>query len=135
MRYLLDSDVVIDHLKNVRLISDLIGDLEEHDAFLGMVTYMVTYMEVYQGIYRDPLPHVAEARFLALLDSVGIALFTEAVAKRCALLREDLRVGGRRVRHRLLDLITAATALELDLTLVTRNTVDYADIPGLGLHP
>ncbi len=130
MRYLLDSDVVIDHLKNIRLISDLIGDLEEHDAFLSMVTYM----EVYQGIYRDPLPHVAEAPFLELLESGGIALFTEAVARRCAMLREDLKRGGRRVRHRLRELITAATALEYDLTLVTRNTVDSGDIPGLRLH-
>ncbi len=60
--------MVIDHLKNVRLISDPIGDLEEHDAFL------------------------------------------------------------------LLDSITAATAFEYDLTLVTRNTADYDDIPGLRLH-
>ncbi len=131
MRYLLDSDVVIDHLKNVRLISDLIGRLEEHDTFLSMVTYM----EVYQGIYRNPTPHVAEAQFLALLDSVGIALFTEPVARRCALLREELKRGGRRVRRRFLDLITAATALENDLTLVTRNTADYDDVPGLRLHP
>jgi tRNA(fMet)-specific endonuclease VapC len=130
VRYLLDSDVVIDHLKNVRLISDLIGDLEEHDAFLNMVTYM----EVYQGIYRDPEPHLAEAQFLELLDSVGIALFTAAVARRCAMLREDLKRSGRRVRHRLLDLITAATAIENDLILVTRNTPDYGNIPGLRLH-
>ncbi len=130
MRYLLDSDVVIDHLKNVRLISDLIGDLDDHDAFLSMITYM----EVHQGIYRDPLPLVAEAQFLELLDSVGIALFTEAVARRCAILREDLKRDGRRVRHRFLDLITTATALESDLTLVSRNTVDYEDIPGLRLH-
>jgi predicted nucleic acid-binding protein len=106
MRYLLDSDVVIDHLKNVRLVSDLIGDLDEHDAFLSMVTYM----EVYQGIYRDPFPDVAEAQFLALLDGVGVALFSEAVARRCAILREDLRRDGRPVRRRFLDLITAATA-------------------------
>ena len=119
--------MVIDHPKNVRLISDPIGDLEEHDAFLSMVT-------VYQGIYRDPLPHVAEAQFLALLDSVGLALFTAAIARRCAMLREDLKRGGRRVRHRLLDSITAATAFEYDLTLVTRNTADYDDIPGLRLH-
>ena len=51
------------------------------------------------------------------------------------MVREDLRRSGRRVRHRLLDLINAATAIEYDLTLVTRNTVDYADIPGIRLHP
>jgi len=130
VRYLLDSDVVIDHLKNIRQVTDLIGKLEEHDVFLNMVTYM----EVYQGIYRDPEPIVAKAQFMELLDSVGIALFTEAVARRCALLREGLKHSGRRVRQRALDLITAATELESDLFLVTRNTADYDDIPGLRLH-
>jgi predicted nucleic acid-binding protein len=35
------------------------------------------------------------------------------------------------VRQRALDLIIAATALEHDLTLVTRNREDFQDIPGL----
>jgi len=56
------------------------------------------------------------------------------VARRCARLRLDLKNRGKRVRSRALDLITAATALEHGLTLVTRNTVDYHDIPGLTLH-
>ncbi len=35
---------------------------------------------------------------------------------------------------RSLDLIIAATALEYNLTLVTRNTEDYADVPDLKLY-
>lgn len=38
------------------------------------------------------------------------------------------------VRPRALDLVTAATALFYDLTLVTRNQRDYADIPRLRLY-
>jgi len=56
------------------------------------------------------------------------------IAKRCARLRETLRRQGRRINNRAMDLIIAATALEHDLTLVTRITDDYRDIPGLMLH-
>jgi predicted nucleic acid-binding protein len=35
------------------------------------------------------------------------------------------------IRHRAYDLITAATALEYGLTVVTSNTRDYQDIAGL----
>ena len=45
-----------------------------------------------------------------------------------------MRKAGKRVNSRALDLLIAATALEYDLTLVTRNTEDYGDIPGLKLY-
>jgi predicted nucleic acid-binding protein len=56
-----------------------------------------------------------------------------AIARRCARLREELKGRGRRVRDRALDLIIAATALEHELRLVTRNLADYEDIPDLAL--
>jgi predicted nucleic acid-binding protein len=56
------------------------------------------------------------------------------VARRCAGIRHDLRSQGKRVRPRALDLLIAATALEHGLTLVTSNTGDYSDIPGLRLY-
>lgn len=57
-----------------------------------------------------------------------------AVARRCAGLREMLRKQGKRVNQRAFDLLIAATAIEHGLTLVTRNTDDYEDIPGLKLY-
>src|SRR5215213_6163241 len=117
MRYLLDSDVVIDHLQGVRSIAASMGDTDGAEAFISMVTYM----EVFQGVYRDSAREEKEAQLSEFLESIGIAVFSEHVARRCAIVREELRQGERRVRHRLLDLITAATALENDLTLVTRN--------------
>jgi predicted nucleic acid-binding protein len=38
------------------------------------------------------------------------------------------------VKSRALDLIIAATALEYGLTLVTKNTDDFKDIPDLTLY-
>ena len=91
-------------------------------------------MEAYQGVERSPHPEEAQNKLSAFLDSLPVVSLSPAVAQRCARLRETLRKQGKWVNARSLDLIIAATALEYNLTLVTRNTEDYADVPGLKLY-
>ena len=55
------------------------------------------------------------------------------VILRTARLRRELLDRKLPIQHRAYDLITAATALAYALTLVTSNTRDFADIPGLAL--
>ena len=88
-------------------------------------------MEIYQGVLRSPQPEEVQDKLQAFLDAVPIIPLSPAVARRCARLREDLLGQGRRVNQRAIDLIIAATALEYDLILVTRNTRDYRHVPGL----
>jgi tRNA(fMet)-specific endonuclease VapC len=130
MAYLIDSDWVIDHLSEVEeaveLLSHLVAD--------GIAISIITYMEVYQGILRSPNKEQARAQFEAFLDAVPILPFSLALARRCAQLRQTLKAQGKRVNSRALDLVIAATALEHDLILVTRNTHDYADIADLKLY-
>ena len=130
MPYLIDSDWTIDQLSDqpaaVSLLSRLAPD--------GIAISIITYMEVYQGILKSPTPDVAEAKLHAFVDSVPVLPFSMQVARRCARLRFTLRSQGKRVNNRALDLVIAATALEYDLTLVTRNRHDYDDIPGLRLY-
>ncbi|MGI8824219.1 MAG: type II toxin-antitoxin system VapC family toxin [Chloroflexota bacterium] len=57
-----------------------------------------------------------------------------SIARRCAGIREALRTQGKTIRGRALDLLIAATALEHELTIVTRNIEDFNDIPGLVLY-
>ena len=100
----------------------------------GLFISAVTYLEAYQGTLRDNDP----ARAAASLDRFAIAVpvldLTPGVARRCALIREGIRLRGRRINSRAFDLLIAATAIEHDLTLVTRNVRDYADIPDLKLY-
>jgi tRNA(fMet)-specific endonuclease VapC len=130
MAYLIDTDVVIDHLDDDSAAVGLLSNL----TAVGIAISIVTYMEAYEGILHSPDLAIAQAKFDDFLDGVPVIPFSEPVARRCARLRETLRQQGKRIRPRALDLITAATALEYDLTLVTRNKADYADIPGLTLH-
>ena len=129
MRYLVDSDWFIDYLdglpQGIQLLGALVGD--------GIGISVITYIEVYQGVQRRR-SLVAEETLETTLAIVPVLPVSLAIAQRCAGLREALRRRGRRTRSRALDLIIAATALEHDLTLVTRNIADYQDIPGLTLH-
>jgi predicted nucleic acid-binding protein len=71
-----------------------------------------------------------------LLDSDWLIdhLAGNKVARRAATMRAGLRLQGRAVRSRSLDLLIAATALAYNLTFVTRNEADYKDISGLKLY-
>lgn len=130
MPYLIDTDWVIDHLANVPGALQLLDRL----ASEGIAISIITYMEVYQGVERSPDPKEAQTKLQAFLESVPILPLSPAVARRCARLREALKRQGKRVNTRALDLIIAATALEYNLALVTRNTEDYDDIADLKLY-
>ena len=130
MPYLIDSDVVIDHLADVSTATTLLEQL----AAEGIAVSIITYMEAYQGVLRSPHPTKARKQFEAFLETVPVLPFSQACAKRCAQLREALHKEGKRVKARALDLMTAAIALEFGLSLVTRNVEDYKDIPDLKLY-
>jgi tRNA(fMet)-specific endonuclease VapC len=129
MPYLIDSHVVIDHLADVPEASQLLSKL----ATDGIAISIITYMEAFQGVTRSPHPEEAYAKFRAFIKSIPILPLSIAVAERCARLREILRTQNKRVNSRALDLLIAATALEYNLTLVTKNTDDFKDIPDLPL--
>lgn len=130
MAHLLDSDFVIYRLNNVPTFRTLLSSL----APLGVSITVISYMEVIHGLQRAANPAAAEARFERIFRDVPILPFDASSARRCAILRDTLTQQGRRVRPRALDLINASIAMEHGLTLVTRNTADYADIPGLMLY-
>src|SRR2546425_242965 len=131
MPYLVDTDLVIDHLANILEANHLSDQL----ASEGIAISIITYMEAYQGVVRSPNPQEARTKFQAFRRSVPVLAFSIVVAKRCAVLREHLKHEQKRVKSRALDLINAAIALEHNLTLVTRNVADYQDIPGLQVYP
>jgi predicted nucleic acid-binding protein len=131
VRYLIDSDFVIDHFLGQATATNLLGRLDDDG---GIAIGVVTYMEVYQGLLRDAAGGDPRTRLDDFLAGRPVLSFTPEIAQRCAHLRDDLRRRSRPVRPRYLDLINAATAIHHDLAIVTRNTPDYEDIPGLRLH-
>ena len=130
MPYLVDTDLVIDHLADIPEAQQLLDKLAPE----GIAISIITYMEAYQGVIRSVNAKEAHAKFQIFRRSIPVLPFSLTVAKRCTALREQLKTEQKRVKSRALDLINAAIAIEHHLTLVTRNTADYQDIPGLQLY-
>jgi predicted nucleic acid-binding protein len=129
MAYLIDSDWTIDHLNDDPSAIQLLLNLATDDLYISIVTYM----EAYQGTLRWS-DDSRTAKLRRFVEGVPILYFDEAVAERCARIREVVRGGRVRANRRAHDLMIAATAIEHGLTLVTRNVDDFSDIPGLQLH-
>ena len=129
MPYLIDTDWLIDYPDGKSDALSLIDPLIP----AGVAISIISYMELYQGVLRKSNVEQAKIELAAFLQGIPVVPISTEVAERCAILREDLRKQGRRVRSRALDLITAAIALEHNLTLVTRNRDDYEDVTGLVL--
>ncbi len=129
MRYLIDTNWIIDNLLGLPEAVELFDKLETD----GFAVSIFTYMEAYQGTLRAQVTAELQQAFAAFFATVPVLPFTPAVARRCAHLRQTLKAQGKRVNSRATDLMIAATALEHGLNLVTRNQADYDDIPGLTL--
>jgi len=130
MGYLIDSDWVVDHLAGEEEANRLLSRLSDE----GIAISIITYIEIYQGVLRSSNSEAAERKLQAFVGTVSLLSISPAVARRCAHVRETLRKQGKEFRRRAFDLLIAATALEHNLTLVTRNTEDYEDVPTIRFY-
>jgi predicted nucleic acid-binding protein len=131
MKYLIDTDLVIDHLVGDQTASTL---LQNTLGPSGIAISIISFAEVYVGILRSATRKQAEAGFRDFLRSVPVLPLTKTVARQNAAIRVDLLQRGRSTRQRAFDLLIAATAIAHQLTLVTRNKADYQDLTGLTLY-
>lgn len=127
-RYLVDSDVVADALKGksqaVQLLSTLSPD--------GLAISLVTYGEIYEGILYSRDSKASERVFNRFLRDVTVVPMTRPIMRRFAQLRGQLRAAGNIISD--FDLLIAATAIQNNLTLVTRNKRHFARVPGLTIY-
>lgn len=124
MTLLLDSDTVIDWLADA-LTENLATKISANRRSISVITLM----EVLEGIPEADL--VAMQRLRILAKGTTIRPVTVKTAYAAATIRRNLRAKKAQVDHRSLDILIAATAIEHDLTLVTRNTRHFHDIDGL----
>ena len=126
MSFLLDTDICSAYLKNQRQVTN---------RFLqytgGLHISTVTLGELYTWASRAKAPAGRLLDVEALLGDVIVLDVTPAVAKKFGEVRAKLFDSGTPAPE--LDLFIAATALDHNLILVTHNTVDYVNVPGLTL--
>ena len=126
MTHLLDTDICSAHMRRP---SGMAHRFIQYSG--GIATATVSLAELYSGAYKRPNPTRILNGIADLLRDVAVLDFDSACAEEFGKIRGPLLQKGIQVPTA--DLMIASVALVHDLTLVTHNTTDYKNIPGLRL--
>lgn len=127
MSFLLDTNIVSAHLRRPAGLSHR---FIQHSGRLAVPTLVLA--ELYAWAYGRDNPTPVLDRIRSLLGEVRVLTFEEDAAERFGMLQNQLLRQGITVSP--VDLMIGSVALVNDLTLVTHNTRDFVNIPGLRLQ-
>ncbi|MCC7022201.1 MAG: type II toxin-antitoxin system VapC family toxin [Thermomicrobiales bacterium] len=129
MKYPIDTDWLLD------VIAGLPSATQRLDAARpdGLGVSIVSHGELFEGVFGYVDTPVRLAELHTLLAQFETLPFTDPIMESFGRIRSELRRAGRLIPDR--DLLIAATAVEHDLILMTRNVRHFARIPGLSLFP
>jgi predicted nucleic acid-binding protein len=125
LAYLLDTDVTVHLRDGDPIVRSLLLTLEDMPSISA-----VTRVELEGGVYAHPA--LAEKRRLAidaLLREFAVLDFTGEIAAIYGTIVAQAGFSRRKITDRMI----AATALAHGLALVTLNSRDFRDVPGLEL--
>ncbi len=126
MTFLLDTDTCSAHMRRPATLA------HRFIQYTGQVAIStVTLAELYAGAYKHSKPKRLLVLIADLLQEVDVIDLDSTCAERFGQVRGTLLQQGISVPTA--DLLIASVALVHDLTLVTHNTADYRNIPGLRL--
>ena len=124
MKYLLDTNILVDHLRGKRAIAP--NYLES-----GSVISVITQAELFYGAYKSGRPKYNLDKIKQMFADLKIEIqpLEEGVLNQYGKLKTKLEGKGLRLDD--FDLLIASTALSLGITLVTRNIKHFSRIPRL----
>jgi tRNA(fMet)-specific endonuclease VapC len=124
---LLDTNVVVAHLKGNAAVTTRIADQMDNVAVPALVVAELDY-----GAKASARPAENLARLDAFLSCMDIVQFDEAAARQYGTLRAHLKTIGRPTGE--IDALIGAVALAHGAVLVTHNTRDFENIEGLAVE-
>jgi len=126
MTHLLDTDICSAH---VRRPAGLAHGFAQYAG--GLAISSISLAELYAGACKKAQPARLLAHIADLLRDVTVLDFDSACAVQFGMIRGALLQQGIQVATP--DLMIASVALVHNITLVTHNTADFQNIPGLRL--
>lgn len=124
MSFLLDTNICSAHMNRA---AGLTHRFIQHSGRLAIPTIVLA--ELYAGAYMLTQPTKILTGIVGLLRDVNVLAFDEACAEEFGKLRGQMKRQG--VATNPTDLQIAAVAVVNNLTLVTNNTKDFQQVPGL----
>jgi len=128
MKYLIDTDWVINHLKGEKRVVRKLEELAPE----GMAMSVVSLAEIYEGVYysRDPAKSQQLLKeFLA--PDLKVLNVDQEVCKIFGRERGKLRQQNKMISD--FDLLIASTCLYYNLTLLTNNRKHFNMVEGLNI--
>ena len=122
MVFVVDTDVLIDHLRDVRAATELLARVGAGGD--RVVASVLSKAELITGTRRDEW-----RRVMHLFDRIDWGPVSEGLAEDAGMLAAQFRKSHPGVD--LTDYVIAATAIRLDADLLTRNTKHFPMFPGL----
>ena len=128
LRYLLDTNIVSDLMRNPRgRVFDRIAEVGE----ASICTSLIVAAELRSGATKKNSSRLT-ARLETVLGALEIINLEAPVDKLYAIIRSDLERMGQPMAGN--DMLIAAHALAMDLTLVTDNEAEFARISQLRIE-
>lgn len=124
MVILLDTNIIIDHLRQPNLTDSILSHLSLKYQSGELTISTITIQEIFAGKstkQQKPLEKVATT-----LSNLEVVEYSIEIAKTAGILTRDSKTNLQ-----LADAAIAATALHYDASLATLNTKDFRGIPNL----
>jgi tRNA(fMet)-specific endonuclease VapC len=134
MGLIVDTGVFIAADRTGIALADLIRKLPPHTSETLAIS-AITVAELVQGIYQsEPSRRAQREKFVRyILDTVVVLPFSESTGWLAGRLRGEAAAIGASLPSA--DSLIAATALEVDYSIVTLNVKDFTRVPGLNVIP
>ena len=128
-RTIIDTDILIDFLRNRNEVVTLVTQLEEKKTLLSTTT--INAFELYYGVHKSKQFTQTLQATKKLLDRLVILSLTPRSAQKAGHIYAELELKGQPIGLR--DTFIAAIALTRRCSVATRNTEHFKKVKGLSV--
>ncbi len=126
MKLVIDTSILIDHLRGGKIWNDLLKEIKEKDVELYMPTIVI--FELFSG--QSSKDSAMMKKIYRFLENFKLIELTEDIARRVGEIYRDISV-----TLQVPDYVIAASTLEINGEVVTLNIKHFEKIPNLKIYP